>query len=317
VLKPDGCRTLIAAPQIVVCLALFAIPAFFGNYLVYVAALVLTNAVAIISVSFLLRYAGEVSIGHNLFMAVGAFSVAILRMHFFIPFPIDLFCAMGFSALIGLVVAFPSRHLSGIYLSVATLAIALTVPEFASIVNNIFGGSQAVYVSLPRALGAPPIEVQYFVALLTFLLVVAAVGRFRRSRQSLALIVARDHGRAAESFGVSLQWCRLSAFTVSAAIAGLAGGAFAYVTQSVASDSFTFWNAVYLLVGATIGLRSLSLTGSLAGSLFITVLPQIFAGSGALPPILFGAALYLCVLAATYWKEITDNLLRFRRELRP
>jgi branched-chain amino acid transport system permease protein len=297
--------------NLLVCAALVAAPLLLSDYLVYVIALVLTNAIAVISVSFLLRYAGEVSIGQNLFMAVGAYAVAILRIHYSVPFPLDLLFGLIVSAVIGLIVAFPSRQLSGIYLSVATLAVGLTVPELASVINLVFGGSQALFVPLPKVVGVRTGVVQYGVALSTFLLTVGAAWRFRRSRQGLALIVGRDHGRAAESFGVSLRWRRLSAFTISAAIAGVSGGVFAYVTQSVAADSFTFWNAVYLLVGATIGLRSLSLLGSLGGSLFITVLPQVFAGSGAAPPILFGLALYLCVLTGSYWKELANAAAHF------
>lgn len=301
---------LTRALQIAVLIALLIVPFLAGSYIAYVVALMLVNALAIMGVTFLLKYGGEVSIGHNVFMAVGAYGTAILSLRWGVPFPLNIVISVAASVVLGLVVAFPSRALSGIYLSVATLAMALTVPDMALSLNAVSGGFQAIYLPVPQVPGLSKVTVQYMLALIVFLLAVGAVSYFRKSRHAVALLMGRDHPSAAATFGVSATWCRMSAFAISAGITGLAGAIFAYVAQSVAPDSFTFWTAIYLLVGSVVGLQRTGMLATLFGAAFITLLPQYFAGAGALPPILFGVAIYLVILVATCGDSIWSGLRR-------
>lgn len=295
----------------VVAAALLVLPFLLKGYFIYMLALVFANAIAVIGLSFLLKYGGEISLGHNLFMAVGAYGAAILGVKLGVPFPLDLILAVAISGLVGLIIAFPSRRLSGIYLAVATLALGLTVPELALTWNAVSGGFDALYVPIVKLSWIDKSSIQYFFALILLFLTVGAVVYFRHSRQGIALLLARDHPRAAETFGISLAWCRLSAFGISATITGVSGVAFAYVTQSVAPDSFTFWNAVYVLVGSVVSLQRMNLVAALAGSAFITLLPQYLASTGEWPPILFGAALFLIILFTTCGRSIVEGVRSF------
>ncbi len=108
---------------------LIALPAITGGYLLYSLALCFANALAVLSVSALVRYGGEVSIGHSFFVAVGAYTVAIFEHQFGLSLLVGLPVATALGAVAGFVFAFPSRRLSGIYLAVATMALALALPE--------------------------------------------------------------------------------------------------------------------------------------------------------------------------------------------
>ena len=115
---------LFALGALLVCLPLVA-----GGFLLYTLSLCFANALAVLSVSVLVRYGGEVSIGHSFFVALGAYTVAIVEHRFGLSVLASLPLAALLGAGAGFVFAFPSRRLSGIYLAVATMALALALPE--------------------------------------------------------------------------------------------------------------------------------------------------------------------------------------------
>ncbi|MFC7737610.1 branched-chain amino acid ABC transporter permease [Roseomonas sp. GCM10028921] len=279
----------------VVFVVLAAIPAVAGGFWTYSVGVCMANAVAVLSVGFLLRYGGEVSIGHSFFLAFGAYCTAILERQLGLSISLSLPIAAVFGALLGIAFAWPSRALSGIYLAIATMALALAVPELILQAGPIAGGYEGLYVSHPPVPGLP-IELQrYYVPLLVLGLVVLLLARFRRSRQGLVLLTARDHPRAAEAFGFSRGYARLAAFAISAVIASVAGSLLAFAASTVSPNSFTLSTAIYLLVGTVVSFGSLGLVGALAGGAFITLVPQVFSAWGDWVPIIYGAALLLVV----------------------
>ena len=104
---------------------LLVLPLGVGGFLVYSLALCFANAIAVLSVSFLVRYGGEVSIGHSFFVALGAYAVAIMEKQFGVSLLLSLPVAVVLGLVGGVIFAFPSRRLSGIYLAVSTMALAL------------------------------------------------------------------------------------------------------------------------------------------------------------------------------------------------
>ncbi|WP_424139413.1 branched-chain amino acid ABC transporter permease [Roseomonas chloroacetimidivorans] len=274
---------------------LAAIPALAGGFWTYSVGVCMANAVAVLSVGFLLRYGGEVSIGHSFFLAFGAYCTAILERQLGLSVGIGLPVAAVSGALLGIAFAWPSRALSGIYLAIATMALALAVPELILQAGPIAGGYEGLYVSRPLFPGVP-IELQrYYLPLVVLAVLVVLLARFRHSRQGLVLLTARDHPRAGEAFGFSRSYARLAAFAISAAIASVAGSLLAFAASTVSPNSFTLSTAIYLLVGTVVSFGSLGLVGALAGGAFITLIPQVFAAWGDWVPIIYGAALLLVV----------------------
>jgi branched-chain amino acid transport system permease protein len=275
---------------------LLLLPIAAGGYWTFALGLCFANAIAIISVSFLVRYGGEVSIGHGVFVAAGAYTVALLEKYLGLSVLASLPFAALLGAMLGIVFAFPSRHLSGIYLAVATMALALALPELLLHFSSVSGGYEGLYVKLDALPGVPKSMQRYYLPLAGLVVVVLLLRQFRRSRQAMALLLIRTSSHAAESFGIRRSWARLSCMALSAAIAAIAGALLSFSSSTVSPNSFTLWTSIFLLVGSVVSLYSLSIAGSIVGGLFLTLMPLLLAGAGNWVPILYGGALLAVVL---------------------
>jgi branched-chain amino acid transport system permease protein len=277
-------------------LALAALPLLAGGYWTYTLGLCFANAIAIMSVSFLVRYGGEVSIGHGVFVAAGAYTVALVEKYLGLPLLASLPIAACAGALLGVIFAYPSRHLSGIYLAVATMALALALPEVLLHFSSVSGGYEGLYVKLDALPGLSKELQRYYLPLAGLVAVAMLLRHFRRSRQAAALMLIRTSPHAAESFGVRRSWARLACMALSAGIAAVAGALLSFSSSTVSPNSFTLWTSIFLLVGSVVSLYSLSIFGSVIGGLFLTLMPMLLAGAGDWVPILYGAALLVVVL---------------------
>ena len=287
---------LLASAAVAGVLALALLPLVAGGYWTYTFGLCFANAIAIISVSFLVRYGGEVSIGHGVFVAAGAYTVALMEKYLGVSLLASLPLAAIAGAFLGLVFAYPSRYLSGIYLAVATMALALALPEVLLHFSSVSGGYEGLYVKLDALPGIAKETQRYYLPLAGLVAVALLLRHFRRSRQAMALLLIRASPHAAESFGVRRSWARLSCMALSGAIAAIAGALLSFSSSTVSPNSFTLWTSIFLLVGSVVSLYSMSILGSLLGGLFLTLMPLLLAGAGDWVPILYGSALLAVVL---------------------
>lgn len=279
-------------------IALLVLPLLAGGYWTFTLGLCFANAIAIISVSFLLRYGGEVTIGHGVFTAAGAYTVALAEKYLGLSLLASLPLAILAGVILGMVFAYPSRNLSGIYLAVVTMALALALPEVLLHFSTVSGGYEGLYVKLDALPGMPKSLQRYYLPLLGLVAVVALLAHFRRSRQAMALLLIRTSAHAAESFGVRRSWARVSCMALSGGIAAFGGALLSFSSSTVSPNSFTLWTSIFLLVGSVVSMYSLSIVGSIIGGLFLTLMPLLLAGAGDWVPILYGGALLAVVLGA-------------------
>lgn len=293
-----------------VVVALLVLPLGASGYLTYSLALCFANAIGVLSVSVLVRYGGEVSIGHSFFVALGAYAVAILEkrlgLNLFVGLPLAALCGL----VGGVVFAYPSRRLSGIYLAVSTMALALALPEILVHSEKYTGGFEGLYVSLDPLPGLPKGLQRYYVALALLGGACLALARFRSSRQGMALLMARAHPRAAEAFGITRGWARVSVFAISATLASISGALVAFASSAVSPNSFTLWSAIFLLVGSVVSLNGLTFGSALVGGAFLTLVPNYLAGAGDWVPVLYGAVLLGVTLAVNSASDIRRLLTR-------
>jgi branched-chain amino acid transport system permease protein len=203
-------------------------------------------------------------------------------------------------AALGILLAYPSRRLSGIYLAVTTMAMALALPEIILHAGPVAGGFEGLYVSgsLLPGIGKP--LQHYYVALAVLAAAVLALDRLRHSRQGIALLTARSHPAAADAFGITRDWARLSVMGLSGGLGAVSGSVLAFTSSTVSPNSFTLWSSIFLLVGAVVSLYGLTLARALLGGMFLTLMPQLLAGAGNWIPILYGAALLAIILGGHY-----------------
>jgi len=209
--------------------------------------------------------AGQLSLGQAAFMAIGAYSSALLTLHFDLYFPLVLLAGMilsaGFAALIGI----PTLRLSGVYLALATVGLGELVRLL--LVNlQITGG----------ALGLSGIPEKGGFALIYGCLAVVLGGMFAvtRSRFGRAAEAMREDETVAGIMGINLPRYRLVVLIVSAAIAGLAGGLNAHVSSFIGPGEFGFDAAVSILSFALLGGIRTPL-GPVIGAVILTVLPEM------------------------------------------
>jgi branched-chain amino acid transport system permease protein len=196
----------------------------------------------------------------------------------------------------GFLFGFPALRLSGVYLALATFALATAMPQLLKlgIFEKWTGGVQGLVLTKPDApfglkMGQD-MWLYYFTLIIVVLVYLAAVNLLR-SRSGRALMAIRDNPIAASAMGINLSLYKTLAFGVSAGITGMAGALGAIAVQFVAPDSFTILLAIALFLGMVVGGVGW-LPGSLAGSAFIVFVPNIAEGiSKGLSGAVFGVIL--------------------------
>ncbi|MGR3375329.1 branched-chain amino acid ABC transporter permease [Salipiger abyssi] len=294
----------------VVVAVLIFLPLLLGGSWTFTLGLCFANSIGVLAVSLLVRYGGEVSIGHTFFTALGAYSVGVLDTRYGISLWASVPLALLLGVVFGLLFAWPSRNLHGIYLAVTTLALALAVPEMINNFDVLTGGYEGLYVATPFIPGIEMGLQRYYVALFMLVIVCLAVARLRLSRQGMALLLAKAHPAAADAFGTRRVWARVSIMGISGGIGAICGATLAFSGSTVSPGGFTFWQAIFLLVGSVVSFYGLSLTRVLIGGAFVTLVPQLLSASGAWIPVFYGLALLGMILLGHYMPRIRNAMNR-------
>jgi branched-chain amino acid transport system permease protein len=238
------------------------------------AAVTVVYGIVAMSLLVLTGWAGQISLGHFAFAAIGAWVTAVVKL----PFPVPLFAGGLAGMAVALVIGLPALRLRGLHLAVSTMAFAVATTSIL-VSPNYLGKHLPGNLSRPRILGLA-LEDQrtfYYFALFFLVLVVAGVMGLRRSRTARALIGARDNEAAAQAFGINLVRARLGAFAVSGFLAAIAGGLYAYSQYGVNVQSFTPAASIRVFLMAVIGGLG-SVAGPLLGAAYVGM-AEIF-GSG-------------------------------------
>jgi branched-chain amino acid transport system permease protein len=265
---------LIAAAAVAVVLP-FIVKGFF----VFQITLAVVYAIAILGLNLLTGFNGQFSLGHSAFYAIGAYTAAIMMEHgnvaYFWTLPAaGLVCFVG-----GFLFGLPAQRLEGIYLVLATFALAMATPQLlkASFLEYWTGGVQGIVIDKPDAPFGLPLNSDrwlYFLTLGVAAILYVCATNLVRSRTGRALVAIRDHPIAASTMGINVSLYRSLTFGVSALYTGIAGALGAIAIQFVAPDSFTFTLSVALFVGLVVGGVG-SIAGTLFGGAFVLFVPNI------------------------------------------
>jgi branched-chain amino acid transport system permease protein len=304
---------LLAAAAALVAL----LPARLSHFHTYQFAFVGVYFIAIVGLNVLTGYSGQISLGHGAFMAIGAYTTAILSVNYHVGIYWTIPCAGVITGLIGFAFGFPALRLSGVYLALATFGLGIAIVLLAKNFSGLTGGGGGKVLSLPSSpIGG--VAAQVWLYYLTWGIAVALLavawlllrGRLGRSFRAL-----RDAPIAATSFGVSLAKFKTLAFAIAAFYAGIAGALLAIAIAYVNPDTFPISLSILLLTGAVLGGLG-SLSGMVFGALFIEFAP-IYAEkvNNSAPTVIYGLIL-LAVLflmpegAAGFLTKVGDILKR-------
>ncbi len=277
-----------------------ALPFMVKNFTIFQLTTVMIYAIAILGLNLLTGFNGQFSLGHSTFIAIGAYTTAILMEFGGFGFYATLPLAALFCFIVGFLFGLPALRLESIYLALATFALAVATPQLlkSAPFEPWTGGVQGLLVFKPEAPFGIPLnsdQWMYFVTLVIGLVLAFFAVNLVGSRTGRAMMAIRDNPIAARAMGINIALYKTTTFGVSAAYAGIAGSLSAVVVQFVAPDSFTFVLAIGLFVGLVIGGVG-SIPGALFGGAFLVYVPNIAEElSKGLAGAAYGAILLLVI----------------------
>lgn len=288
----------IGAIVLFILAALFPLLPMVEGWMAYTVALVIIYIIATQGVAILTGYTGLVTVGHGGFLAIGAYTSALLTKYQGTEIITGLLAGGFMSALVGCVLGLIFLRLSGAFMAIGTLGFAFFV---GTIVNNVnlFEGREGIKLPKNRILMWEIGDVGfYYVALAVLALTTLLVYCLVRSGVGRALMALRDAEKAAESCGINRVFYRTLAFSLSAFITGLAGVLNGHIVRYISSEVYAdIWYSVDFLVAAIVGGSSF-LMGPLLGGIFVALLPFFLEELRDLAFILKGAALILVLMFA-------------------
>lgn len=317
-----------------------ALPALLGllpgvavGYVLYLVNLALIYGIVAVGLTLLIGHTGQFSLGHAGFLAIGAYSSAILTQRAGWPFVLALPAAGALTATVGFLLGLPALRLSGPYLAVATLGFGVAVPQLIVWRGELTGGSSGLRGLPPAALpiwydgtvGLYNVVLDsdrkfYYLALAVTAAALWLAANLVASHTGRAFGAIRDSEPAAQAMGVNLPRYKTLAFALSAGYAGVAGSLYAHLLRGVNPESFSLFLSIEFLTIIVVGGLG-SVWGALGGALFLTAVPELF---GRLPVlrepenenlylVVFGA---LLILTVRFLPQGLAGALRERRRPR-
>ncbi|MBO9369479.1 MAG: branched-chain amino acid ABC transporter permease [Chloroflexi bacterium] len=232
-----------------------------------------------LSLNIIVGYAGLFQLGHAAFYALGAYTSALLNLHFDIPLILTWPASILVAALFGYLISRPILHLRGDYLCIVTIAFGEVVR--LALVNNIFGitgGANGLSgIDRPVLFGLvlrSPIH-HYYLVLFFLVLTLFAVRRLENSRLGRAWMYVREDETAAEAMGIDTTRAKLLAFVLGSGWAGMAGALYVARVPVVSPDLARFIESVIMFCIVVLGGTG-SIPGVFVGTLGMITLPEIF-----------------------------------------
>jgi len=279
------------------------------------ATLIIMYIMAAQGVSILTGYTGLVTVGHGGFLAVGAYASALMTMHLGTDLLTGIIVGGFVAAVIGCALGLVFLRLSGAFMAIGTLGFAFFI---GTVVNNvpIFEGREGISLPGNHVLGYEIGDIGFFyVSLATLAITTLFIYCLVRSAVGRAFMALRDSEKAAEASGVNRVFYRTLAFSMSAAVTGIAGVLFAHYVNYVSSEVFAdIWYSVDFLVATVVG-GSAVLLGPFVGGLFVAFLPTLIEffvdQPGDLAFIIKGGALIFVLIMAP--AGVVEGTVRFFR----
>lgn len=268
-----------------------------SRYIYHIATMIVIMAPLALSMNLMLRI-NQLSIAHPAFMGIGAYASALLTMRLGFPPVLSLLCA-------GLIAGLMALALGPVFLRIKGVFFVLLTYAFGQIVNlvfqewtSLFGGNSGLY-GIPKfsIMGYRLTQVQqYYVFGLIFTAAVYALLRaIERSDIGAILKSLNDDEMLSRSLGANALMWRTAAFTLSAFIAALSGGLYAFYIGFLSPDPFGFRASVDLIVINAIG-GTKSMLGPLLGAIVIVPLPEVLRDARQYQLLIYGVCLMVFVM---------------------
>src|SRR5262245_1781047 len=236
-------------------------------------------------------YTGLVSLGHAAFLGIGAYAHVYFLQDLGLPWVVSVALAALLTAAAGVLVGLPALRMTGVYLTIATLAFALIIQEVFTRWERVTHGLKGRPVDKPVIFGVSfgSDAAFYFLCLALLMAGLWLTSNLLRSPTGRAWVAIRDSEIAAQSMGVNLAVYKTMAFAYSAGVMGVAGGLFAHKVGFLAPDIFSVLLSIQFLLMVVVGGLG-SLHGALFGAVFVALLPVVISQARDAVPAWLAAA---------------------------
>ncbi|MEW6614256.1 MAG: branched-chain amino acid ABC transporter permease [Thermodesulfobacteriota bacterium] len=253
----------------------FAFPLFGSYYIISFINYLSVTVIVVLGLQIVSGYCGQISFGQAAFMAVGAYTSAILTTKLGVSFWIALPLSGVVAGLIGIVGGAPSLRVKGFYLAMATIAIHFVV-MWLILHLEITGATRGLNPPPPKLgnLVFDSDESMYYIIVFIMLLMTYAARNLVRSKVGRAFVAIRDNDLAGEVMGINLYYYKFLAFFISCFYAGIAGSLWAHWMQVVHPEQFTLFHALWYVGMIIIGGMG-SIPGVFFGVIFVRALDEL------------------------------------------
>jgi branched-chain amino acid transport system permease protein len=246
-----------------------------SDYLRFVAALILINAIAATGINLSMGYCGLVSVGHAGFLIIGAYVAAFFVNHISTSAVLAIVAGAVAAGTAGIVIGLPTLRLNPLYIAMVTFGFGQATNLVAVNWIEVTGGPNGLAVNPSTILGFEASDARLYLAIATLFLaslwVAACSGRSRLGRAFLAI---KESEIAARSIGIAVERYKMIAFAISSIMGGIAGGLYALMSGYVNPDAFVFQVSVLLVTMCVAGGLG-RLSGPIIGAAILTILPEL------------------------------------------
>jgi branched-chain amino acid transport system permease protein len=287
---------------ILVLVLLLLLPTLSGEnyYFLHISIMVGIFIILAQGLNILFGYAGQISIGHAAFYAIGAYASALLAARLSFPFWASSLLALLFTGLVGFLLGLTCLRLRGEYLAITTVAFGEIVQVILTQWEEVSGGPEG-FLNIPKAhigsfLFDSPVRFYYLTLLITLLSLVLArnLTSFKLGRSFRSV---RDDPLAANILGVDTTRVKLIAFVLSAAYSGLAGSLYAHYSRALLPDYFSLSLSVLIFMMVMLGGMG-SLYGPVIGAILLTVSFELLRVFQIYQMVIFGVLVLLITIFA-------------------
>jgi len=290
-------KTSMIAIALLLFMGLF--PLFVDSAWLAIGTTFLVFAVVAFSQDIILGRAGVFHMGHAVFFGLGAYTTAIMNVHFGLPILASWAPAVLIPMAVAFILAAPIIHLRGDYLLVATIGFNIIFIQVLE--NDVFGltgGPNGIFgIDVVKLFGYE-FSTQthmYYMAFILLGITLFIMRNLDRSKFGRAMFYIHKDEIAAQSMGISIRYYKLYAFILGAGIAGAAGSMFSVQYSAVSPEAFNVTQSIMFFTIVLVG-GSASLPGVLIGTFVMFVLPEVFREFATARYLVFGLAMILTMI---------------------
>jgi branched-chain amino acid transport system permease protein len=268
-----------------------------SSYVMYVINIVMIYAICTMALNLLTGVGGQVSIGHAAFLAIGAYSSAIMDLRLGIPFWVSIVIAGLITGVIGFIVGLPAVRLTGHYLAIATLGFGVAIPQIALKWESLTGGYMGLSPRNP-VIGTFVFDGEvsfYYLIIGVLALTYWTMKNILRSRFGRVFYSIRDSEIAAQAMGIHLPTYKAFLFAVSGFYTGVAGSLYAHSVGFISPYDFSIEISFLILAMMVVGGLA-SLGGSIAGAAILFLISQWTSHLHGLSAVITGGVLIAVIL---------------------